>query len=69
VKLNKGDYNSNANKINENIRVKENKLMKTIKYARIQEKLIDLKQGKTVLLIIMYFFIKAVHFGGFDCCD
>ena len=69
MKLNKGDYNSNANKINENIRVKENKLMKTIKYARIQEKLIDLKQGKTVLLIIMHFFIKAVHFGGFDCCD
>ena len=36
--------------------------MKPIKYTRIQEKLIDLKQGKILLLIIMHFFIQAVHF-------
>jgi hypothetical protein len=46
VKLNKGDCNSNANKINENIRVQENKLMKKNKICKNTREIDRFKAGE-----------------------
>jgi len=58
VKWNERDSNSNANKINENIRIgQENKLIETNKIYKNTREIDRYKQGKVVLYIIMHFFI------------